>query len=117
EVLQPIRQARTKLVKKDELHKAVRQALNKLNHADWTDGAKLLLILLDADEDCPAVLGPQLLAYARECHSSEPMACVLAKVEYETSFIAAAESLGAYLTLPVEETVPTAPEQSRSGKG
>ena len=56
---------------------------------------------MDADEDCPKELGPKLLGFAREVDSRADVACVLANVEYETWFAAAAESLSEYLDLDV----------------
>jgi hypothetical protein len=53
-----------------------------------------LLILLDADDDCPAELGPKLLETARNLRSDRPIAVVVANREYESWFLAAAESLG-----------------------
>jgi hypothetical protein len=76
----------------------------------------LVLILIDADEHCPARLGPELLAHAREVNPTVDMACVLAKVEYETWFAAAAESLSAYLDLPDGFTASESPEDMRHGK-
>jgi hypothetical protein len=44
------------------------------------------------------------------------MACVLANVEYETWFAAAAESLTKYLDLPAGFTASESPEDARHGK-
>ena len=46
-------------------------------------------------------MGPKLLGFAREVDSRVDVACVLANVEYETWFAAAAESLAEYLDLDV----------------
>jgi hypothetical protein len=51
-----------------------------------------VLVLLDADDDCPAELGPSLLR--RITRPDLPIAVVLAKREYEAWFLAAARSLG-----------------------
>src|SRR5438045_2049103 len=83
----PIRIPPDKLVKANELERAVELAARKNN----PPGA--VLILIDADEDCPAVLAPQLLARARKQRSDPPLAVVLAKREYEAWFLAAAVSL------------------------
>ena len=52
-----------------------------------------VLVLFDADGDCPATLGPQLQAYAREARPDVPCAVVIANKEYETWFLYAAPSL------------------------
>ena len=52
-----------------------------------------ILILLDADSDCPAQLAPKLLANARNLRKDVKISVVLAKREYETWFLAALPSL------------------------
>ena len=52
-----------------------------------------VLILLDCEDDCPAVLGPSLLARAQSVRSDVPYHVVLAHREYETWFLASASSL------------------------
>ena len=52
-----------------------------------------ILILLDANGDCPGDLGPTVLKSAREACSDRRFEVVLAKREYESWFVAAAESL------------------------
>ena len=48
-----------------------------------------ILILLDADNDCPAELGIELLRRARLARADRPIRAVLAKTEYEAWFLAA----------------------------
>ena len=116
DVLRPIRQPRSKLVQTDGLHKAVDLAVSKLLHAGPPGDPQLVLLLIDAHEACPAQLGPQLLARAREHRKDADLSCVLAKTEYETWFVAAAESLHDYLELGPNDVVPEAPEDSGAGK-
>lgn len=87
EIPRPIRIPKSKLVKADELRRAMQLAA-KL--ADAGDG---ILILVDADDDCPARLGPQLLACARSERPDRRVAVVLAQREFEAWFAAAARSL------------------------
>jgi hypothetical protein len=50
----------------------------------------VILVLLDADEDCPSTLGPALLARARTLVPLDyPIGVVVAKREYEAWFLAA----------------------------
>lgn len=116
DVLRPIRQKRQKLVKPDELKKAVGLAEAKLADQPPTDDSALVLVLIDADKDPACTLGPQLLTIAREVDDRQDVSCVLAVVEYETWFVAAAESLGAYLDLK-GATALADPEHDRLGKG
>jgi hypothetical protein len=60
-VVQPIRPPRSRLVKRDELWKAVRLALLKINNLPPSNDPALVLLLLDADTDCPKDLAPRLL--------------------------------------------------------
>lgn len=113
EVLKPIRQHRSKLIQERELERAVRLALLKLGDRE-VHGRDLILVLVDADRDLPCELGPSLLAIGRRGEARD-VACVIANVEYETWFIAAAESLHEELDLPAE--IPGNPEAHRLGKG
>lgn len=110
QVLQPIRQPRTQLVRPEGLRRAVQLALRKLAQLTVGDDPTLVLILLDADDDCPAQLAPRLLQEAGEVAPASRVACVLACVEYETWFVAAAESLANDLKLDSNVPVPEDPE-------
>jgi hypothetical protein len=116
EVLQPIRRSRGKflLPETGDLEKAVNLAFYKLAEV----GGGLILILIDAEDDCAKVgpLGPMLLSRARAARSDADIACVIANVMYETWFVAAAESLGKYLEFEATE-IPQDPEGQRAGKG
>ena len=118
EVLNPIRQPRNRLAtnKDDALVKAVGLAAGKLR-ASATGDPQLILILLDADKDPPCQLGPQLLRQATAAQSDVDVACVIANVEYESWFVAAANSLAQYLELPADHPIPIDPEGKRCGKG
>lgn len=83
----PIRCSRQKLVKPAELERVVELALLK----SQAEGP--VLILIDADDDCPAQLGPALLERARRVRPGVPMGVVLAKHEFEAWFLGAWESL------------------------
>lgn len=115
----PIRQPRDRLAKNkdDALVKAVGLAAAKLKaYSDWTD-PELILILIDADKDAPCILGPELLQIAQDARGDKTIACVTANVEYETWFVAAAESLVDYLDLDQDRESPEDPEADRLGKG
>jgi hypothetical protein len=76
-----------------------------------------ILVLLDADEDCPAQLGPATLARAEEVVVNKPISVVLAKREYEAWFLAAAESLAGKRGLPDPLGPPDDPEAIGGAKG
>lgn len=52
-----------------------------------------VLVLLDADEDCPKEIAPQLAERARALNPPCPVAIVLAKCEYEAWFLASLETI------------------------
>jgi len=117
QVLRPIRinRGRFLLAKAGDLEKAVGLAFYKLVQAG---GKGLILILVDAEEDCQKLgpLGPLLLERAKKARGDADIACVIANVMYETWLVGAAESLGKYLKLE-DVAVPVDPEGERCGKG
>jgi hypothetical protein len=52
-----------------------------------------ILVLLDADTDCPKQLAEQLLGQCRSAHSDIAVSVVIVKSEYEVWFLASAQSL------------------------
>jgi len=116
-VLKPIRRSRGLLLRRDsgDLEKAIHLALLKLGQ----QGGGLVLVLIDAEDDCAKLgaLGPMLVDRARAARGDVEIAVVIANVMYETWFVAAAASLGKYLTLPADGALPADPEAQRLGKG
>src|SRR5690606_41542582 len=84
-VLRPVRVPRQKLVKPGEFERAVQLAMLK----GGPDGG--ILVLVDAEDDCPAQLGPSFVLRAKAVRRNVPIAVVLAKHEFEAWFLAAAE--------------------------
>lgn len=76
-----------------------------------------LLVLLDAEEDDPQTLLPELLRRAQGCRSDLPNAVVLARREYEAWFLAAAESLRGQRGLAENLAPPADPEVISDAKG
>jgi Domain of unknown function (DUF4276) len=81
------------------------------------DTAGGVLVLLDADDDCPANLGPSLLARARKARPDKLVSVVLPKREFEAWYLAGAASLGGRCGLPNNLVVPEDPEAIRDAKG
>lgn len=117
DVVRPIRYPRSKLVQREELRRTIELAVLKLRNRPHGEDPEMVLVLLDADKDPPCLLGPELLGWARECRPDVAVSCVLAKIEYETWFVAAAESLRERLQLAPGEAAPERPEEARAGKG
>jgi hypothetical protein len=116
EVIRPIRQPKSKLVKDGGIERATQLAANILASEPTNGLAQLILILIDADNDCPAQLGPSLEARARHQVSAVDVACVIANIEYETWLIGGASSLVDWVDFH-DAQAPSAPEERRHGKG
>lgn len=109
-IARPIRRSRKKLVKPNELEKAVDFAARQVRPP------RAVLVLIDADDDCPAELGPQLVLRAKQARSDVATGVVLAKREFEAWFLAAIESLGGRCGLAQKPEVVPAPECIRDAK-
>jgi hypothetical protein len=83
----PWRLHRSKVARPGELERVVERGARRLP----PDG--LILAVFDADDDLPCVMGPALLARIRAARSDRTARVVLACREFESWFIAAAESL------------------------
>jgi hypothetical protein len=75
-----------------------------------------ILVLLDADDDCPAEYGPLLLARAMAARPDKQVSVVLANREFEAWFLAAAPSLAGQFGFPAEFPRPHNPEAPRNCK-
>jgi len=111
ELLRPIRQSRGRLVKRAEFVRAIDLAAKQTRQGDG------ILVLLDADEDCPAELAPRMLAWARQARADRQIAVVLAKREFEAWFLGAAESIAGTRGLARGTKSPLDPEAIRGAKG
>lgn len=88
EPLAPIRVHGDRFLKNDdEFRRQLVLAAAKCGDGGW------ILVLLDADDDCPAELAASILERARQYAAHRRLSVVIAKREYEAWFIAAASSL------------------------
>lgn len=110
EVGRPIRQRRTQLVKKATLQAAVRIAAVRADCA-------AILVLFDADDDCPKECAPTLEAWARQAAGGKPCAVVIANREYEAWFLAGMEALRGRCRIRQEAESHPDPESVRDAKG
>lgn len=104
DVPHPVRVPKDKLLKPGELERATDLAARNVG------GLGGIFVLLDSDDDCPATLGPNLLARVKAAHADLPSAVVLAKREFEAWFLASAESLRECRGLPADLQAPLEPE-------
>ena len=104
QVLSPSRGQRDALLKPTgtELPRKIEEANAKLAQCLRRDqhGRGLLLLLLDAERDCPAELAPQFLVAAQAVRSDVDITCVLAKSMLENWIVAGASTLAAVNGLP-----------------
>lgn len=85
------------------------------------EGCKAILVLLDADEECPREKAADLARKATELNLNVPVAIVYAKREYETWFICSlapdrGNRIREWLELPADVTAPECPETIRDAK-
>ena len=110
-VPKPIRVKRDRFLKENELERYVDLAARQSD----PDGG--ILIVLDADDDCPPELAATILRRATRARSDRLIKVVLARREYEAWFLAAADSIAGRRGLPDDITTPNDPESIRDAKG
>jgi Domain of unknown function (DUF4276) len=76
-----------------------------------------VLVLFDADDDCPIDLVNTLLASACDARKDKHVGLVVAKREFEAWYLASAESLAGKCGLPDDFSYPGDPEAKRDAKG
>ena len=120
DVERPIRESRGRLVADDGVALAnaallARAKLGAPNLDPETPDAKLVLVIVDADKDCAATLGPALLARLRATvGDAASVACVVAVRRYETWLVGGADTM---LDVFAEGTTPpNHPEEANAGK-
>jgi hypothetical protein len=110
QVARPFRVKRNLVVRDGELERALTQAVR--SRIDATG----VLVLLDADDDCPATLASELCERgAKTTHV--PVKVVLAKAETEAWILAAIESVRGHRGIEADAKPPAAPELVRDAKG
>jgi hypothetical protein len=119
QVLQPSRGKRDALIdaKRADLSEKVKEAFARLNRRmrrDPATGRGFLLLLLDAERDCPAELAPCLVGEMRQARGDADIACALAKRMFENWIVAGASTLAGVHGLPNSLPARHQPE-ARSG--
>src|SRR4051812_40708402 len=84
-VPKPYRVPRSRLVKPDILSNAVSATAERVGARGG------VLVLADADDDCPATLGPSLLSVAQTARPDRVVVVVLPNREFEAWFLASAD--------------------------
>jgi hypothetical protein len=110
--LPPIRVHRDRFLNRDdEFRKQLLLAAAKCGDQGW------ILVLLDADDDCPATLAAVLLERARVHVGHRRISVVIANREFEAWFIAAARSLDGHRGFHCPAMGPVDAEIPRDAKG
>jgi hypothetical protein len=109
DISRPFRVKRNKVVIPGELERAITQGIRDRSNI----GA--ILVLLDADDDCPAALAPELLERCRQT-TNLPVAVVLANIEMEGWFLGGKESLQGLCGIKQDAVAPPNPESIRGAK-
>lgn len=108
----PIRVRRDRFLNRtEEFQRFLALAAAKCGLDGW------ILVILDADDDCPATLGAEILRRANACLPHHNVSVVLANREYEAWFIAAAASLDGYRGFVAGADYPASAETPRDAKG
>lgn len=108
----PIRLARDRFLRREE---EFRRILLLAAAKAGPDGT--VLILLDADDDCPVELARASIAKARQILPTGDLSIVIANREYEAWFLSGAASLAGRRGLRGDLTAPSEPEKIRNAKG
>ena len=106
----PFRVKRNRVVQSGEIERAVRLAVNDRSQVGG------ILVILDADDDCPARLGPELLKRCQRSIPGIPVAVVLAQREFESWFLGSKESLRGIRGIRKDAISPNYPEEIRGAK-
>lgn len=113
DIERPIRVKRDRFLnREEELRRFVLLAAEKSGPNGW------ILILLDADDDCPVDLSKALLRRAKAFLPNHRISAVIANREYESWFIASAASLDGTRGLKIDAADLTIdPDTPRDAKG
>ena len=110
DVPRPIRVRRDRFLKEGELERYVALAAARAG-----DGG-CIVILLDANGDCPAEFAPIILQRARAARTDIRVEVVLAKCEYEAWLLSAIESIAGTRGIHPNVSAPPNPESIRGAK-
>ena len=109
-IAKPHRRPRSQFVNQDTFQNAIRMA-------GIVPDCLGILVLFDADDDCPAELAPRLERWAHDAASGRPCSVVMANREYEAWFLASIESLRGRRGIREDAMSFPEPESPRDAKG
>jgi Domain of unknown function (DUF4276) len=109
DVNMPIRRHRSDLTEEARLRLSIRIALEM--------NCQAILVIFDADDDCPKTKAPQLQTWASNESGSIPCFVVMANREYESWLLSAIESLRGIRGILLDASRHPDPESPRDAKG
>lgn len=112
----PVRLPAGKLLR-DTANPDFRRAVETAARPVLPPNTGLVVILFDSEDDCPSVLGQEVLHKAQSIRNDARFLVVAAFREFETWFLAAARSLRGVANLPGDVEPPANPEGIRDAKG
>lgn len=110
EIARPFRVKRNRVVRHGELERTIIQAERS------RPGASAIMVILDADTDCPASLASELRKRG-SLETSLVLSVVFPKVEIESWILAGIESVRGVRGIRADAAPPTDPETVRDAKG
>ena len=109
-VEKPVRVKRYQVIKPGELERRIQLALTRPDCA-------AIMIILDADDNCPKELGLDLLRRAKRIISDVVVSVVMPKSEFESWFVGSIESLKGFRGISNMALAPVNAEDIRDAKG
>lgn len=106
----PVRVRRSKVVRGGELERRVMMAMSRSN-------CRAVVVILDADDDCPKEVAAALLKRAQQVAGNILVSVILPKSELESWFVSSIESLRGVCGISAQATSPNNPENIRDAKG
>lgn len=110
QIERPVRVMRNKVVRAGELERRVEMAMSRSN-------CRAIVIILDADDDCPKDLAAALLKRAQQVAGNILVSVILPKSELESWFVGSIESLHGVCGISTQASSPNDPESIRDAKG
>lgn len=110
EIEKPVRAKRNQILREGELERRVALAVQRPN-------CSAIVLVLDADDDCPKVFAPAVLKRLGQAAYGKLVSVVFPKSELESWFVGSIESLRGSRGISSNACSPNNPESIRDAKG
>lgn len=109
QIERPVRVMRNKVGRAGELERRVEMAMSRSN-------CRAVVVILDADDDCPKDFAAALLRRAKNVAGNTLVSVILAKSELESWFVGSIESLRGVCGISMQASCPADTENIRDAK-